>query len=613
MSGLIPSDFINELLTRVDIVDVINARVPLTKSGHEFKACCPFHEERTPSFFVNPSKQFYHCFGCGESGSAISFLMKYGNLEFRETIEELASSAGLEIPVERSRISQGGDFSRLLEVMSQAQSAYQNELYHGNGSDAVKTYLKERKITPEIAHKFGVGYAPDQWDFLLKRYGNSANSKLILQKAGLVVAKDSKEYDRFRNRLMFPITDRRGRVIAFGGRIIGTGEPKYLNSPETMLFKKSNELFGLHLALSAVRKMKKVVIVEGYTDVLALSQFGVDYAVATLGTATTPYHIRELFRAASELVFCFDGDAAGRTAAWRAMEATLPMLYDGKLASFVFLPQGQDPDSLIREEGVDGFEKRVADGEPIADFVFRILRGNADTARHDGRAKLVEDFKPIFDKLPEGTLQQLMIKDMANYTGVSEDFIWSRLRSRNRPAGHARGHPPSSGPLEGGLTTKALAVLVQNPQFGWSFTDRRQLGGLRGRNIQLLIEVLGILEAEPKFTTAALVEKFRGSPHFDTIRQLVSFEHHVLNDGLEQEFRGMISSLHIQVIQQQIEDLKAKSKQPGGITDDELRVLTQRMVEKRELEERLRKSGGVLESRVQFGEARRNSPTENTV
>ena len=366
MPSTIPSDFIQELLARVDIVDVINTSVPLAKSGREYKACCPFHNEKTPSFFVNPAKQFYHCFGCGESGTAISFLMKYRNLQFRETIEELASIAGMEIPVDRSRRPSSGDFERLLELMTQVQSAYKHELHRGEHSSSPRDYLKSREITREAALKFGIGYAPDRWDFLLKKFGRTAQDCKLLEKAGLVTSKEKgKFYDRFRDRLMFPITDRRGRVIGFGGRIIGSGEPKYLNSPETLLFKKSNELFGLHEALTAIKQAGKVLVVEGYTDVVALFQSGVENVVATLGTATTPFHVRALFQTAPEIVFCFDGDAAGRTAAWRAMESVLPVMYGGKLVSFVFLPQGHDPDSMIREEGKEKFLERISSGEPI--------------------------------------------------------------------------------------------------------------------------------------------------------------------------------------------------------------------------------------------------------
>ena len=428
MPSTIPSDFIQELLARVDIVDVINTSVPLAKSGREYKACCPFHNEKTPSFFVNPAKQFYHCFGCGESGTAISFLMKYRNLQFRETIEELASIAGMEIPVDRSRRPSSGDFERLLELMTQVQSAFKHELHRGEHSSSPRDYLKSREISREAALKFGIGYAPDRWDFLLNKFGRNAQDCKLLEKAGLVASNEKgKTYDRFRDRLMFPITDRRGRVIGFGGRIIGSGEPKYLNSPETLLFKKSNELFGLHEALTPIKQAGKVLVVEGYTDVVALSQSGVENVVATLGTATTPFHVRALFQTAPEIVFCFDGDAAGRTAAWRAMESALPMMYDGKLVSFVFLPQGHDPDSMIREEGKEKFLERISSGEPITNFIFRILLENTDMNRHDGKAKLVEDFKPLYSKLPDSTLRQLMLTELVQYTGLTEGFILSRL------------------------------------------------------------------------------------------------------------------------------------------------------------------------------------------
>ena len=543
MPGNIPSEFIQELLARVDIVDVINSRVPLTKAGREFKACCPFHNERTPSFFVNPQKQFYHCFGCGESGTAVSFLMKYGNLQFREAIEDLASAAGMEIPVSHRSRPVSGDFEKLLELMSRVQSAYKSELHRAENA-APRDYLKGRGITREASLKFGIGYAPEGWDFLLRKFGTNDYDRNLLEKAGLIIKKDGRKYyDRFRDRIMFPIEDRRGRVIAFGGRIIGSGEPKYLNSPETLVFKKSNELFGLHLALTPIRKAGKVLVVEGYTDVVGLAQGGVEYAVATLGTATTPYHVRELFRATNEIVFCFDGDNAGRTAAWRAMESVLPMLYDGKLVSFVFLPQGQDPDSMIREEGKDGFEERIANGSPIVNFIFDELESNTDIRRHDGKAKLVEDFKPIFSKMPDSSIRELMVSDLVEKTGLDERFINSRFSQNQNRSGPQRSAPRTPGTGSLNLTSKALAVLVQNPTFGWSLESPSELAILNDSNIRLLVEVMGFVKEHPKINTAALIENFRESEHFETLQKFAELQHNVAPDSLAFEFEGMIAKL----------------------------------------------------------------------
>ena len=582
MPSTIPSDFIQELLARVDIVDVINASVPLVKSGREYKACCPFHNEKTPSFFVNPAKQFYHCFGCGESGTAISFLMKYRNLQFRETIEELASIAGMEIPVDRSRRPSSGDFERLLELMTQVQSAYKHELHRGEHSSSPRDYLKSREISREAALKFGIGYAPDRWDFLLKKFGRNAQDCKLLEKAGLVTSKEKgKFYDRFRDRLMFPITDRRGRVIGFGGRIIGSGEPKYLNSPETLLFKKSNELFGLHEALTAIKQAGKVLVVEGYTDVVALSQSGVENVVATLGTATTPFHVRALFQTAPEIVFCFDGDAAGRTAAWRAMESALPMMYDGKLVSFVFLPQGHDPDSMIREEGKEKFLERISSGEPITDFIFRILLENTDMNRHDGKAKLVEDFKPLYSKLPDSTLRQLMLTELVQYTGLTEGFILSRLlQEKSNARDKTVEHRSSSigDENQSKLTTRALAAVVQNPQLvlllqnkndGMPFQDINELEKLDAPNTRLLVVVLGMLAVNPEMTTATLVERFRGTNFFDLIMDFVSMQYDISEQSLEQEFEGIMSKLGELVQEQKHKEFIARVAK-GEATEEEV-------------------------------------------
>lgn len=576
MPGNIPSEFIQELLARVDIVDVINSRVPLTKAGREFKACCPFHNERTPSFFVNPQKQFYHCFGCGESGTAVSFLMKYGNLQFREAIEDLASATGMEIPVSKRGRPVSGDFEKLLELMSRVQSAYKSELHRAENT-APRDYLKGRGITREASLKFGIGYAPEGWDFLLRKFGTNDYDRNLLEKAGLIIKKDGgKYYDRFRDRIMFPIEDRRGRVIAFGGRIIGSGEPKYLNSPETLVFKKSNELFGLHLALTPIRKARKVLIVEGYTDVVGLAQGGVEYAVATLGTATTPYHVRELFRAARELVFCFDGDNAGRMAAWRAMESVLPMLYDGKLVSFVFLPEGQDPDSMIKEEGKEGFEERIENGRPIVNFIFDELESQTDITRHDGKAKLVEDFKPIYAKMPESSIRELMVSDLVEKTGLGEGFIHSRLSQNQNRSGVQRSAPRTARTGSLNLTSRALAVLVQNPTFGWSLESPNELAALNDANIRLLVEVMGFVKEHPKINTAALIENFRESEHFETLQKFAELQHNVAPDSLAFEFEGMIAKLYQRVADQKSRNLTQKS----DLTQDDLKNLQESLLRK---------------------------------
>src|SRR5437016_8154827 len=384
---MIPNDFIQTLLARVDIVDVVDRYVPLKKAGANYTACCPFHSEKTPSFTVSPSKQFYHCFGCGAHGTAIGFLMEYGGKSFPDAVEELARDAGLEVPrsvtpAEDARRAQGQDLTGLL--------LHAAKFYRAALKEAPRAidYLKDRGLTGPIAVRFGIGYAPDEWQPLARVFPDYQDK--ALETAGLVVAGDAgKRYDRFRDRIMFPIHDARGQVIGFGGRVLGDGEPKYLNSPETPVFSKGRELYGLYLARNAIREAGRVVVVEGYMDVVALAQHGVEYAVATLGTSTTPVHAQKLFRMAETVVFCFDGDPAGRKAAWRALENTLPVLVDGKNARFLFLPDGEDPDDAVRRRGKAAFEAMVESAVPLSDFLLAELGRRSPPSSADGRAVLV--------------------------------------------------------------------------------------------------------------------------------------------------------------------------------------------------------------------------------
>ncbi|MBU6485721.1 MAG: DNA primase, partial [Betaproteobacteria bacterium] len=384
---MIPNDFVQTLLARVDIVDVIDRLVPLRKAGANYQACCPFHSEKTPSFTVSPTKQFYHCFGCGAHGTAIGFLMEYSGKSFPEAIETLARDAGLEVPRveragERERREEAADLS---DILLTAAKFYRSQLKE---AVAAVDYLKHRGLTGAIAARFGIGYAPDAWQPLANafpRYDDPA-----LEAAGLVISGDSgKRYDRFRGRIMFPIHDARGRVIGFGGRVLDGGEPKYLNSPETPVFSKGRELYGLFLARDAIREAGRVVVVEGYMDVVALAQHGVEYAVATLGTSTTPVHAQKLLRLADSVVFCFDGDAAGRKAAWRALENVLPVLADGKEARFLFLPDGEDPDDFIRRSGKAAFERAVADAQPLSEYLVSELAARHPPGTDAGRAALL--------------------------------------------------------------------------------------------------------------------------------------------------------------------------------------------------------------------------------
>jgi DNA primase len=440
---MIPNDFIQTLLSRVDIVEVIDRYVPLKKAGANYSACCPFHSEKTPSFTVSPTKQFYHCFGCGAHGTAIGFLMEYGGKAFPDAVEELARDAGLPVPrVERpgesDRREQAGD---LTELLLEAAKYYRAQLRDAPRAIA---YLKDRGLTGAIAARFGIGYAPDAWQPLaaaFARYDDPA-----LETAGLVIAGEGgKRYDRFRDRIMFPIHDSRGQVIGFGGRVLGAGEPKYLNSPETPVFSKGRELYGLFLARHAIRAAGTVVVVEGYMDVVALAQHGVEYAVATLGTATTPVHVQKLFRQSDRVVFCFDGDAAGRKAAWRALENALPVLADGKNAAFLFLPEGEDPDDFVRRRGKAAFEALLDHAMPASEFLLAELSAQHPPTTAEGRAALVTAARPFFAAMSAPVLVALLRRRLAELTGLPESELRALMPlgapvERSRSAASERDH-----------------------------------------------------------------------------------------------------------------------------------------------------------------------------
>ena len=547
MAGRIPENFVKDLIQRVDIVQIIESRIALTKAGREYKACCPFHDEKTPSFFVNPDKQFYHCFGCKKSGTAISFLMEYEHLIFTDAVEELAKFAGIEVPYEGGTFRQDSDFAQMLEIMEKASSAYQHELHHGQDARAPQAYLESRNINSDTERKYGLGYAPNSWEFLARGIGKNKEQHNLLVKTGMIMQSREKNrlYDRFRDRLMFPILDRRGRVIAFGGRILDKGEPKYLNSPKTPLFEKGNELFGLYQALGSIKKNQRVLVVEGYTDVLSLSQYGVDYAVATLGTATTSNHIRTLFRMAPEISFCFDGDEAGSEAAWKALNAVLPMMQDGKVVSFVFLPHGHDPDSLIRDEGVHGFEQRITEGESIENVIFDRLRANTNLSRMDGKAKLIEEFRKIFLDLPEGAFRDLMAAEVASLTKMEKSSLMERLNRGEKPsAGHQQNIPAKDVASPRLVVCQALALLVQNPKCGLSVKSWKQLTLSKDETVQLLVDVLEEVHFNPDIdSSAVLLEHFRGAPQYDNLLPFVSLEHRILGGDLENQLPGFISKI----------------------------------------------------------------------
>ncbi|MBH3339633.1 DNA primase [Pseudomonas mendocina] len=443
MAGLIPQSFIDDLLNRTDIVDVVSSRIQLKKTGKNYSACCPFHKEKTPSFTVSPDKQFYYCFGCGAGGNALGFVMDHDQLEFPQAIEELAKRAGMDVPREESgrghKPRQPVD-SPLYPLLNAASEHYRQALKSHPQRKYAVDYLKGRGLTGEIARDFGIGFAPPGWDNLLKHLGADALQQKVMIDAGLLIenAENGRRYDRFRDRIMFPIRDSRGRVIAFGGRVLGDDKPKYLNSPETPVFHKGQELYGLYEARKHNRDLDEIMVVEGYMDVIALAQQGLRNAVATLGTATSEEHLKRLFRIVPSVLFCFDGDAAGRNAAWRALESTLSSLQDGRRARFLFLPDGEDPDTLVRAEGTDAFRARINQhAQPLADYFFQQLCEEADPRSLEGKAHLVTLAAPLIDKIPGNNLRALMRQRLSEITGLSGEAM-------SQVASAPRSHSPST-------------------------------------------------------------------------------------------------------------------------------------------------------------------------
>jgi DNA primase len=530
LSNRIPQDFVAELLARTDIVEIIGRRVSLKRSGREFSACCPFHDEKTPSFTVSPAKQFYHCFGCGEHGSAITFLMQHDHMGFIDAVEELAAVAGLEVPRSGGPHSEGPS-AELYDLTSTVMAWYRQCL---TGSEAARNYLHGRGVDGATADTFLLGYAPNAWDGVIKRFGTTSSAVRHLLDAGLIKSREGDDkdghYDRFRDRLMFPIRDARGRVIGFGGRLISTGDgkqPKYLNSPETRLFHKGRELYGMYEMRRAMRNIHHVLVVEGYMDVIALHQQGIANAVATLGTSTTGEHLKRLFRVADEVVFCFDGDRAGRDAAWRALENALPEVREGRQLRFLFLPDGQDPDSLVRQEGAEAFGERVGRAVPLSRFLIQQLSQGLDLDTVDGRARLAELARARVAKVPEGVYRDLLIGELAAAVGLAPDILQRRIPlppadasadgsavappseraapSRARPRRAHRGEQVT--PVQ-----RALRLVLNYPAIAAQSGDTADLANLTLAGAELLGNVIEFARNNPDIVTATLVECWRDDP-----------------------------------------------------------------------------------------------------
>ena len=576
---MIPESFIQELLARIDIVDVVERYVQLKKAGANYQACCPFHSEKSPSFTVSPSKQFYHCFGCGAHGSAISFIMQYAGLGFIEAVEDLANSLGMPVPREVGAHSQQkARQAPLTERMAMAARFYKDQL---KASPAAIDYLKGRGLTGEIAARYGLGYAPDDWQGLQRVFDDYSSPALA--ECGLVIDNEQgRRYDRFRDRIMFPIQDQRGNVIGFGGRVLGVGEPKYLNSPETPLFHKGEELYGLTQARQAIRAEDRVLVVEGYMDVVALAQYGIANAVATLGTATTSTHVRKLLRQAGQVVFCFDGDNAGRKAAWRALEASLDVLADDKLVGFLFLPAEHDPDSFVRTEGTAAFQRLAAQPTTLTEFLLRELKAGADLATAEGRARLVHEAKPYLIKLAAPLLRLQLTRAVAEAAALSPAEIEAQCglkpQSRGRPAPPRNRQRPAPHALERTLLVTVLRRPERAARLPLELIARDNAEGAA------LIAVAEAIEhaALPAGNLGLLIEYFRGSVHEEIIAMVSGRIEEDAGDESEQEevFIDTVERLREQTLSRQIEEMNARAR-AGVLSAEERQTLAKLLARKR--------------------------------
>jgi len=578
--GRIPQHFIDELIARADIVEVIGARVQLKKSGREFKACCPFHNEKTPSFWVSPDKQFYHCFGCGKHGTVLGFLMDHDHMAFPEAVEELATRLGLEVPHEG-----GADAGPrradepLYELMARVAKFYAEALAR---EPRARDYAARRGLTAATVERFGIGYAPNSWNEVLKRFGGGEAERKRLAEAGLVIERErgqvsggERYYDRFRDRLMFPIRDARGRVIAFGGRVIDAGEPKYLNSPETVLFHKGRELYGLYETRRARTNLTRLVIVEGYMDAVRLHQSGIDYAVATLGTATTAEHLRRIFRVVPAVVFAFDGDRAGRAAAWRALQQALPEAREGRELRFLFLPQGHDPDTLVAEEGREAFEARLADAVPLSEYLVSELSEQSELKSADGRARFAENARPLFTKVPAGVYRELLLERLAEVVGLPPARLEELWHGRAAPAaGPAPAPPPARvaiGAGRGSLVRQAIVRLLHYPAIAAEVSpaERAGLDASEEPGVALLRELLDNLKATPAQIPAQVIVRWEGREEVESLKKLLDREE-VISDApaAAGELRAALVRLADQAARRRLEALEAKER-AGDLSSSE--------------------------------------------
>ncbi len=628
MAGLIPQSFIDDLLNRTDIVDVVSSRISLKKAGKNHSACCPFHKEKTPSFSVSPEKQFYYCFGCGAGGNALGFIMDHDHLDFVQAVEELAKRAGMEVPREeggRPQAPRQPSDSPIYALLTAASEFYRQALKSHPSRKAAVDYLKGRGLTGEIARDFSLGFAPPGWDNLIKHLGGDTLAQKALIDAGLMVENADnpekiKRYDRFRDRVIFPIRDSRGRVIAFGGRVLGDDKPKYLNSPETSVFHKGQELYGLYEARQSNRHLDEIMVVEGYMDVIALAQQGLRNAVATLGTATSEEHLKRLFRVVPNVLFCFDGDQAGRNAAWRALESTLSSLQDGRRARFLFLPEGEDPDTLVRSEGTDAFRARINQhAQPLADYFFQQLTEESDPRSLEGKAHMATLAAPLIEKVAGANIRELMRRRLTEITGLTGEAVSQLVHSAppDAPPAYDPGidydampdyadyHQPQEAyapqqewtPKKAGggkkwdnkpwdkkgkrggdhdqprapripaavepPTIAALRTLLHHPQLAEKVENAGHFADEEHSNTQLLVALLEAVQKNPKLNSFQLIARWHGTDQGRLLKALAEKEWLIDGDNLEQQFFDTINSLSARQYTKKFDDLIKKARQPG--------------------------------------------------
>ncbi|MEE4892206.1 DNA primase [Pseudomonas alliivorans] len=633
MAGLIPQSFIDDLLNRTDIVDVVSSRVQLKKTGKNYSACCPFHKEKTPSFSVSPDKQFYYCFGCGAGGNALGFIMDHDNLDFPQAVEDLAKAAGMEVPREQGvkgqKPRQPTD-SPLYPLLTAAAEFYRQALKNHPTRRAAVDYLKGRGLSGEIARDFGLGFAPPGWDNLYKHLSSDSLQQKVMIDAGLLIenAETGKRYDRFRDRVMFPIRDSRGRVIAFGGRVLGDDKPKYLNSPETPVFHKGQELYGLFEARKYNRNLDEIIVVEGYMDVIALAQQGLRNAVATLGTATSEEHLKRLFRVVPNVLFCFDGDQAGRNAAWRALEATLSSLQDGRRARFLFLPEGEDPDTLVRSEGTDAFRARINQhAQPLADYFFEQLTKEADPRSLEGKAHMATLAAPLIDKVPGANLKTLMRQRLTEITGLTGEAVSQLVQSAPsetppsydpyvdydampdfadyQPQGGYEAQQEWTPKKTGGPNQKkwekkpwdkkgkrgdfepraprvptaveppmqaALRTLLHHPELAEKVENASHFAAEDQSQAQLLVSLIEARQKNPNLRSLQLIARWHGTEQGRLLRALAEKEWLIEADNLEQQFFDTITSLSARQRERSLEHLISKARQTELSAEEKIQL-----------------------------------------